>query len=198
MKKDLIRKTYLKKRQELNSSIFQEESAKLIKKTLDLIKSYNPKCVHCFIPINTKYEIDTLPIIRYCWKNNINVVVPISNFEDATLKTAEFGPKTKTKQTKNNIIEPIDPVWQKTEAINLVITPLLAFDSKGYRVGYGKGFYDRFFASLNKDVKRIGVSLFKHCKNIENINKQDIPLTHCVTPNKTYSFLKFEPSNFKK
>ncbi len=188
MKKDLIRKTYLKKRQELNSSIFQEESAKLIKKTLDLIKSYNPKCVHCFIPINTKYEIDTLPIIRYCWKNNINVVVPISNFEDATLKTAEFGPKTKTKQTNNNITEPIDPVLQKPENIDLIITPLLAFDSKGYRVGYGKGFYDRFFASLNNDVKKIGISLFEHCKNIENINKQDIPLTHCVTPNKTYSF----------
>jgi len=72
--------------------------------------------------------------------------------------------------------------------IDMVITPLLAFDDKGYRVGFGKGFYDRFFASLNKEVKRIGISLFESCENIEDINEHDIPLTHCVTPNKTYSF----------
>ena len=77
----------------------------------------------------------------------------------------------------------------KNDNINIVITPLLAFDPKGYRVGYGKGFYDRFFASLHKDAKRIGISLFKPCKDIENINEHDIPLTHCVTPNKTYSFI---------
>ena len=50
------------------------------------------------------------------------------------------------------------------------------------------GFYDRFFSSLHKDAKRIGISLFKPCKGIENISEYDIPLTHCVTPNKTYSF----------
>tara|TARA_Y100000766_G_C18760668_1_gene533250 strand:+ start:71 stop:637 length:567 start_codon:yes stop_codon:yes gene_type:complete len=188
LEKEIVRKTYLSKRQKLSSSMFEEKSSQLIKNSIELIKNLNLKCIHCFLPIHSKYEIDTMPIIQYCWKNNINVVVPVSNFEDATLKTAEFGPKTKTKQTKNNITEPIDPIWRKTENIDLVITPLLAFDSKGHRVGYGKGFYDRFFASLNNDVKKIGISLFEHCENIENINKQDIPLTHCVTPNKTYSF----------
>ena len=127
-------------------------------------------------------------IIEYCWKNNINVVVPVSNFEEGTLKNAEFEPYTKTKQTKNNITEPIDPIWKKSDAIDVVITPLLAFDLEGYRVGYGKGFYDRFFASLHSDTKRIGISLFGPCSGIENITEQDIPLTHCVTPNKTYTF----------
>ncbi|MGY8855544.1 MAG: 5-formyltetrahydrofolate cyclo-ligase [Burkholderiales bacterium] len=37
------------------------------------------------------------------------------------------------------------PIWIENDNIDLVITPLLAFDTKGYRVGYGKGFYDRFF-----------------------------------------------------
>ena len=64
----------------------------------------------------------------------------------------------------------------------------MAFDLKGYRVGYGKGFYDRFFASLHEDTKRIGISIFEPCKDIEDINEHDIPLTHCVTSNKTYSF----------
>jgi len=188
LKKDIVRKTYLKKRQELTSSKFKEESSHLVQNTIELIKKYKPECIHCFLPIHSKGEINTSPIIQYCWKNHITVLVPVSNFEDGTLKNAEFSPRTRTKQTKNNITEPINPVWKKNDCINIVITPLLAFDSKGYRVGYGKGFYDRFFSSLHKDAKRIGISLFKPCKDIENINEHDIPLTHCVTPNKTYSF----------
>ena len=188
MKKDIVRKIYLKKRQELSPSKFEEDSFQLVQNTIELIKEYKPECIHCFLPIHSKGEINTTPIIEYCWKNNINVVVPVSNFEEGTLKNAEFKPLTKTKQTKNNITEPIDPIWGKNDNIDIVITPLLAFDPKGYRVGYGKGFYDRFFAALHKDAKRIGISLFKNCEGIEDINEQDISLTHCVTPNKTYSF----------
>ena len=188
LKKDIIRQDYAKKRQELSSLQFQEASSKLIQNTIELIKKYNLKCIHCFLPIESKDEINTALIIQYCWENNIHVVVPVSNFDDGTLKTAEFKPHTKTKLTKHNIPEPIDPVWTKSDAIDLVITPLLAFDLKGYRVGYGKGFYDRFFASLPGGTKKVGISLFDPCEAIEDVNEHDIPLTHCVTPNKIYTF----------
>lgn len=188
LKKDVVRKIYLQKRNALTSSKFEEESSKLLHKTIEFINKYNPKCIHCFLPIQSKDEINTALIIRYCWENNINVVVPVSNFDDGTLKTAEFKPHTKTKLTKNNIPEPINPVWKKNDSIDMVITPLLAFDLKGYRVGYGKGFYDRFFASITKDVKRVGISLFGPCEEIENTNEYDITLTNCVTPNKIFTF----------
>ena len=188
LKKNIIRQDYAKKRQELSSLQFQEASSKLIQHTIELIKQYNLKCIHCFLPIESKDEINTALIIQYCWENNIHVVVPVSNFDDGTLKTAEFKPHTKTKLTKHNIPEPIDPVWTKSDAIDLVITPLLAFDLKGYRVGYGKGFYDRFFASLPSGTKKVGISLFDPCEAIEDVNEHDIPLTHCVTPNKIYTF----------
>ena len=188
LKKDTVRKTYLKKRQELSSSELKEYSSRLIQKTIELIKKYELDCIHCFLPIHTKDEINTLPIIQYCWKNNIKVVVPVSNFEEGVMRNAAFNPDTKTKQTKYNITEPIDPIWIENDNIDLVITPLLAFDTKGYRVGYGKGFYDRFFASLHKDVKKIGISLFSPCEVVEDINEHDVPLTCCVTPNKNYSF----------
>ena len=188
LKKDIIRKDYAKKRQELSSLQFQEASSQLIQNTIELIKKNHPECIHCFLPIQSKDEINTAMIIQYCWENNIHVVVPVSNFDDGTLKTAEFKPYTKTKLTKHNIPEPIDPVWTKNDAIDLVITPLLAFDLKGYRVGYGKGFYDRFFASLSRETKKVGISLFGPCEAIKNINEHDIPLTHCVTPNKVFTF----------
>ena len=188
LKKDNIRKEYAKKRQELSAAQFVEESLILIQNTIELIKKNHPECIHCFLPIQSKDEINTTLIIQYCWENNIKVVVPVSNFDDGTLKTAEFETHTKTKLTKHNIPEPIDPVWTNNDAIDLVITPLLAFDLKGYRVGYGKGFYDRFFASLPKDTKKVGISLFEPCEAIEDVNEHDIPLTHCVTPNKVFTF----------
>ena len=188
LKKDIIRKEYAKKRQELSTLQFKEASSKLIQNTIELIKKNHPECIHCFLPIESKDEINTALIIQYCWENNIKVVVPVSNFDDGTLKTAEFETHTKTKLTKHHIPEPIDPVWTKNDAIDLVITPLLAFDLKGYRVGYGKGFYDRFFASLPRGTKKVGISLFDPCEAIEDVNEHDIPLTHCVTPNKIYTF----------
>ena len=190
MKKDTARKIYLKKRQDLSLSEFEENSSRLIQNTIELIKKYDLKFVHCFLPIHTKSEINTSPIIQYCWKNNIKVVVPVSNFEKGGMRNAAFSPDTKTKQTKYNITEPIDPIWIENDKIDLVITPLLAFDLKGYRVGYGKGFYDRFFSALHKDIKRIGISLFGPCELIDDTNEHDVTLTHCVTPNKNYFFFK--------
>ena len=188
MKKDFVRKEYLKKRQELPSSKFEEYSSRLVQNTIELIKNYKLEYLHCFLPIHTKGEINTSPIIQYCWENNIKIVVPVSNFEEGTMRNAAFSINTKTYQAKYNITEPIDPIWIENDKIDMVITPLLAFDTKGYRVGYGKGFYDRFFASLHKDVKKIGISLFMPCEIIEDTNEYDIPLTCCVTPNKNYSF----------
>ena len=187
-RKDLIRKAYLEKRKELSSKKFHSDSQQVFEKTIEIINKYKPKCIHCFLPINSKYEINTLPIIKYCWDHNIDVLVPVSNFKDSTLKSAEFNRNTKTINTKNNITEPFEPVFKNPKDIDIVITPLLAFDSDGYRIGYGKGFYDRFFTILNKDVKRIGLSLFAPCQKIENRNMQDIPLTHCITPEIIYSF----------
>ena len=90
----------MKKRQELSSSELEEYSSRLIQKTIELIKKYELDCIHCFLPIHTKGEINTLPIIQYCWKNNIKVVVPVSNFREGTMRNAAFNPDTKTKQTK--------------------------------------------------------------------------------------------------
>lgn len=188
MKKDLIRKIYLKKREDLNSATLSEYSSNLINNTLCIFEEFQPKCLHCFLTIHSRWEINTKPIIEYCWKNKIDVLVPVCNFKDSTFKNAEFLPHTKIKKDKYNISVPIDPIWRNNDSIDIVITPLLAFDLKGYRVGYGRGFYDRFFYSLHKNVKRVGISFFDPLKDIDDTNEYDIPLTHCITPKKIYIF----------
>lgn len=190
MKKETARKIYQKKRQDLSSLQFKEASSQIIRNLFELITKFKPSCIHCFLTINQKSEINTKPIIEYCWKNHIDVVVPVTAFTNNMLKNAKFEPSTKTALTKNNIPEPINPIWANDSNIDLVITPLLAFDAMGHRVGFGRGFYDRLFSSLNIEVKRVGVSFFEPCEILEDIDNYDVPLTHCVTPQTTYCFKK--------
>jgi 5-formyltetrahydrofolate cyclo-ligase len=72
--------------------------------------------------------------------------------------------------------------------IDLVFIPLLACDLQGNRVGYGKGFYDRFLSKCRYDVKKIGLSFFDPVDKIEDVNVFDIPLDECITPKKTWVF----------
>ena len=188
LEKEAIRKIYFDKRRNLSLNEFQLLSAHLIKNVIQLIKDLKPQTIHCFLPIESKLELDTQPIIDFCWRNNINVVVPVSDFNSNTMKSASFKVDTITEIKKYNIPEPVNPVWVDKKDIDLVITPLLAFDLNGYRVGYGKGFYDRFFNTLNPDVHKVGLSIFEPINEINDKGPYDVPLTNCITPKETYSF----------
>ena len=72
--------------------------------------------------------------------------------------------------------------------IDLVIVPLLCFDKKGNRVGYGKGYYDRFLKQCRKDCIKIGFSYFDPIDQVEDINKFDVKLDYGITPDAIYQF----------
>lgn len=188
MEKDLIRKVYMEKRASISKQAFQNTSEQIIESAIKLIEKVKPKMVHCFLPIESKLEFNTQPLINYCWVNKIDVVVPISDFNSSTMKSALYHSNTILEINKYNIPEPVNPQWVDETEIDLVITPLLAFDTLGYRVGYGKGFYDRFFQSINPEVKKVGISLFDPIDQIGNSNSFDIKLDYCITPKTVFSF----------
>jgi 5-formyltetrahydrofolate cyclo-ligase len=70
----------------------------------------------------------------------------------------------------------------------MIICPLIAFDLKGNRVGYGKGFYDRFLGQCKSDVIKLGLSYFEPINNITDCNESDLPLSSCITPTQHYFF----------
>ena len=70
----------------------------------------------------------------------------------------------------------------------MIFIPLVAYDLIGNRVGYGKGYYDRFLKSLNSNTLKIGLSLFEPVEEIIDINNYDISMDICVTPNSIYDF----------
>ena len=74
--------------------------------------------------------------------------------------------------------------------IDVVFVPLLAFDTNGNRVGYGKGFYDKFLSQCQPETIKIGLSFFEAEEEIADVYQDDIRLDYCVTPNKIYDFSK--------
>lgn len=97
--------------------------------------------------------------------------------DNTVLRTNVFG-----------VPEPIDGIEIMETQLDIVFVPLLAFDFKGNRVGYGGGYYDRFLKKCRKDVIKIGLSFFEAIEEIKDANVNDIPLTYCVTPNRVYEF----------
>lgn len=87
-----------------------------------------------------------------------------------------------------NILEPVDGDIIPPVSIDMVFVPLLAFDEKGYRVGYGKGFYDRYLPRCKPDVIKVGFSFFDALPAISDINEFDVPLNLCFTPTRIYEF----------
>jgi len=78
------------------------------------------------------------------------------------------------------VVEPAD--------FDVVLIPLLAFDVKGHRVGYGKGFYDRYLASCRPDCLKIGISFFEAVDPIDDLNAHDIALNMAICSTQVYDF----------
>ena len=91
-------------------------------------------------------------------------------------------------QNEWNIPEPINGISISTEQIDVVFIPLLAYDKTGNRVGYGKGFYDKFLAKCKPETIKIGLSFFESVESIIDVFEEDIRLDYCVTPKLIYKY----------
>ena len=94
---------------------------------------------------------------------------------------------TKLRTSNWGVPEPVDGIELMPSKIDVVFVPLLVFDQKGNRVGYGKGFYDRFLGECKPEVIKVGLSLFGPEDKIDDVTKNDVPLNYCVTPDSIYS-----------
>jgi 5-formyltetrahydrofolate cyclo-ligase len=148
------------------------------------------KCIHLYLPIIAQNECNTYPIIEYIQKNHpqINIALPKANFENGHMEALLFNVGTPLVKNNLGIAEPIDGEIIDPKAIDMIICPLLAFDLKGNRVGYGKGFYDRFLKKCKADVIKLGISYFEPVESILDFNEFDLPLSSCITPTQNYFF----------
>ena len=191
MIKSQVRKYYLSKRKAISAeeiSIKSQQITDLLFQNFDLLKVNN---LHIFLPIIKHNEINTWLIIRILQQNfpKITILIPKIIPESFEIENFPFDEK-KLIINSWGILEPSGENQEKIEPkeIDLVIIPLLVFDKNGNRVGYGKGFYDRFLHQCNPKTIKIGVCLEEAIELIEDINKFDVKMDFCITPDKIYNF----------
>lgn len=146
--------------------------------------------LHTYLPIVKNKEPNTLLIIEYLKENwpQIGIVVPKSDLTSNLMTHHLLDSKQELINNKWGIREPVAGKLIKEQLIDMVLLPLLAFDMSGTRVGYGKGYYDRFLLNCKPDVQKLGLSLFDPVDKIIDGESHDIPLDFCITPNKTWNF----------
>ena len=187
MDKADLRREYKIKRSHLPSSEIKSCSEQIF----NLIKSHfnlQNKTIHVFIPIPKFNEVNTAAFIEFLFELKCTVVTSITHFNPLGLSHCIIDENTAYETDKLGIPCPIEAVEISENKIDVVIIPLLAFDNKGARVGYGKGLYDGFLAQCNPNCIKIGVSVFEPTSSISGVNKNDVRLDYCATPNKIHTF----------
>jgi 5-formyltetrahydrofolate cyclo-ligase len=188
MTKDEARKEFLQRRLALSEAEYHHLNLQLYHQFFLQIDLAFIKCIHIFLPIENKREPDTWPIIERIRREFPHIRISIPKVAGNELENIYFEGLHQLKKNKWGILEPEQGVPAPTEKIDIVIVPLLAFDKNGHRVGYGKGFYDKFLAECLIRCKRVGISLFQPIEKIEDVDDNDIALTECLTPIDFFSF----------
>ncbi len=190
MTKDELRQKYTEKRRTLSPKILEEISSEICHTIFSKFQLEKKK-ISLFLPIERKKEINTYKILEKALSFDAIVGVPKINPKTEELKHIVFESIEQLEISPYGIPEPKKGRVIAAEHFEYVFVPLLAIDKKGNRVGYGKGYYDRFLRKCSPRCKFIGLSHFDDLEEIiSDTNFQDVPLNYCITPNHFYRFEK--------
>lgn len=133
------------------------------------------------LTVSQHLEWDTKPIIKAAWEQQKKVCVPKCTPQEKKLHFYEITSYDQLETVYYNLLEP-DPdqtTFINKNSINLLIVPGLIFDKKGYRIGFGGGYYDRFLTDFSNKT----VSLSSETQLVETIPAEhyDIPVQHIIT-----------------
>ena len=189
MLKEQLRKDFKAKRNEIHS----KDKLRMDDLLLLNFQKFDLNSIECLLtywPMAEQNEPNTLlfsSYLRHCIPN-LSIAYPKTNFENNEMNAILINEETVYKTNKYGITEPKYGDFINAIDIDVVFMPLLIFDNKGYRVGYGKGFYDKYLINCDENTLKIGFSYFEPIDKIDDTNTFDVPLTHCITPYNIYEF----------
>lgn len=187
MTKSHLRKKYKSLRGTLSSQQIDDFSISIANQLLKL-PIWEHAFHHVFLAIEEQKEVNTDYILNILSGKDKHIVISKSDFETGNMINFLLTDSTIIKKNHYNIPEPVDGIDIANDKIDVVFIPLLAFDKQGHRVGYGKGFYDRFLANCKPETIKIGLSFFEAETEITDVFESDVKMNYCVTPDKIYEF----------
>lgn len=195
VEKRTLRKARLEERRALLSSAphsIDLASKAIANQLLKALDWANVRHYSVFLPMLHRGEINTWHFIQTMQEVYPNAVACVPVVVGKELKHALL-PKNPMEEgalaaSSLGVLEPTSPQWVDNKALEVVIVPLLAFDSKGFRLGYGGGYYDRLLEECAENCVFIGVGMdAAYCESLPS-EPHDIPLHYCVTPTKIWRF----------
>lgn len=186
MEKNELRNKFKKLRAQLSLEQVEDYSLKIANQLLPL-DIWDHNMYHLFLSIEQQKEIQTEFILHVLQGKDKNVVVSKSDFEDYSMKHYLLTDNTVLKTNKWGIPEPDDnAILISEDQLDVVFVPLLACDTFGNRIGYGKGFYDRFLKKCRPNTIKIGLSFFHPVTTSIEPHEDDIPINALVCPDKVF------------
>lgn len=185
------RQAYRKKRQALSTQQQSIAASGILQTCITSTSLEQAKTIACYIANDG--EIDPRAIIDFCWQHGKSVLLPVLHpFSQGHLLFVEYHPDSPSRANCYGIKEPIVTSTNLCPLANidLILTPLVAFDSKGNRLGMGGGYYDRTLAPINRDsLPTQLIGLAHTCQQTDTLltDSWDIPLHGIVTPNRFFS-----------
>ncbi|EAR55551.1 hypothetical 5-formyltetrahydrofolatecyclo-ligase-family protein [Photobacterium sp. SKA34] len=139
-------------------------------------------------------EISTQPIIDWLWQSGKSVYLPVLHpFSKGHLLFLHYTPNTPMRKNRYQISEPtLDVrVVKPVNELDIICTPLVAFDKSGQRLGMGGGYYDRTLSQWHQHKQGpYPLGLAHDCQHVEQLPSEqwDVPLPKIITPSKIYSW----------
>jgi 5-formyltetrahydrofolate cyclo-ligase len=186
MDKSQIRKRYKKLRKELSETEVMGKSLLIANRCIEL-PIWEKQIFHLFLSLEDQNEVDTTLILNLLQGKDKEVVVP-KIIDPEQLQHILLTGQIPFQKNPLGIPEPVSGIQIEPSKIDVVFVPLLAFDNKGNRIGYGKGYYDRFLARCKPECIKIGLSFYEAEQDSFPMEATDIPLDYCVTPEQLYRF----------
>ena len=189
MTKKELRKIYLEKRMQLSASQM-DKLGDLMLIQFQQLEIDIPALIMTYAPMEEKHEFDTQLITDYCFFKNPDQLLsyPVVDENTDDMLAITVTDETLFEKNKYGVPEPSEGPGMYAQSIDLILVPLLAFDQHGFRVGYGKGYYDKFLKECRDDALKVGFSFFEAVDAIDDVNAMDVKLDYCITPERIYCF----------
>jgi len=189
MTKQEIRKRYLEKRKQLDKVAFEEMSLQILGQfshlqlpVIKVLLSYSSLSGH------NEFDVSGCESILRNRHSQMVSALPRIVATDTSMEAIAINEGGGMTLNQYGIAEPLGGSIVDPEKIDLVFVPLIAFDIRGYRVGYGKGYYDRFLKRCREDCCAVGFSFFEAVEPPGDIHEFDVPLDFCISPLRVYEF----------
>lgn len=183
MDKIQLRKKMISKRKSLSDEFVQNASSKIFDKLV--CSNFLDNLNSVFVYSDFKNEVKTNEIIKYLIDDKRAVYLPKCNTKDLTMTPVRVFENSDYTVNKYGIIEPNSQTdYNSKYTIDCVIVPGIVFDTKGNRIGFGAGYYDKFF-SKHKNTLKIALAYdFQVIDSIEN-DEHDVAMDIIITEKRT-------------